>query len=114
MAVELKQARLNKNLTIEDVERHLNIKKQYIIALEESNYDVLPGKTYTRGYLRLYSHFLGITLPENDEEIKKKTVGKLWQPKDNPQLERLLITICTLMLIITIIGYNFYVEYLNP
>lgn len=111
MAAELKEARLNKNLTVEDVAMHLNIKKQYIIALEESDYDALPGNTYVKGYLRTYSRFLGITLSQNDEELKKKTVFQLRQTKDNPQIKRLLIIICILMLVITIIVYDFLYDY---
>jgi cytoskeletal protein RodZ len=40
----------------------LNIKKQYLIAIEEGRIESMPGKTYALGYLKLYSKFLGIDL----------------------------------------------------
>ena len=54
----LKQARIDANLSIEDVSRQLNIRKHYIIALEENKLEEIPAALYAQGYIRIYSKFL--------------------------------------------------------
>lgn len=60
----LKQARLNQKISIEEVEKVTRIKKKFISALEENNFQELPSFTFTRGFLKNYSEFLN--LPSND------------------------------------------------
>lgn len=72
MFSELKQARINAGYTIEEIADNLNIKKQYLIALEDGNIDALPAKVYIDGYLKLYARHLGITLPASFKESKEQ------------------------------------------
>lgn len=58
----LKQARIESGKTIEEVASYLKIKRQYLVALEEGNLEILPADVYTRGYLKLYSSYLGLKL----------------------------------------------------
>ncbi|XVN43482.1 MAG: helix-turn-helix domain-containing protein [Candidatus Rickettsia vulgarisii] len=57
----LKQARIEAGKTIEEVASYLKIKKQYLVALEEEQLELLPAEVYTKGYLKLYSNYLGLT-----------------------------------------------------
>lgn len=59
----LRKARLEKKLTLEDIERNLRIRKKYLSALEENAWDKLPALPYIKGFLRNYSAHLGL-LPE--------------------------------------------------
>ncbi len=70
MTSPLKQARLDSGKTIEELSDILKIRKQYLIALEEGDYEVIPGKVYVQGYLRLYSNYLGIDQDQEKEEEK--------------------------------------------
>ena len=56
----LKTIRLEKRLSIDDLSDELKISKKFILALEEGDYDSLPGPTYVKGYIRAYSRSLGI------------------------------------------------------
>ena len=56
----LKQARINAKLSVEEVSRQLNIRKHYIVALEENNLEEIPAGIYAQGYMKMYSKFLGI------------------------------------------------------
>ena len=56
----LKTIRLEKRLSIDDLSDELKISKKFILALEEGDYDSLPGPTYVKGYIRAYSRNLGI------------------------------------------------------
>ena len=64
----LKQARINAKLSVEEVSRQLNIRKHYIIALEEDKLEEIPAGVYAQGYIRMYSKFLGIQI---EQEIVK-------------------------------------------
>ncbi len=56
----LKKAREEKGWTYHDVEERIKIRARYLAALEAEEYNILPGQTYTRGFLRTYSKLLGL------------------------------------------------------
>lgn len=56
----LKEARERRGLAFGDVEADTAIRTRYIRALEEEQFDVLPGATYTKGFLRAYAEYLGL------------------------------------------------------
>ena len=56
----LKEKRETQGISLAEVERDLKIRRKYLIALEEGNIDIIPGKAYIVGYLRNYSKYLGI------------------------------------------------------
>lgn len=74
----LKKKRLEKKLSIYDVEKILKIRAKHIEALEEGKYTDMPGITYCIGYLKAYSALLGLSEEEKEEIIKeiKKAFGK--------------------------------------
>jgi len=57
---KLRQAREKLNLSVEQVSRDTHIAKRYIEGLEHEDFSGFPGETYTMGFLRNYSMFLGI------------------------------------------------------
>lgn len=58
---QLKQARIDLQLSREDVAGKLHLSTRQIEALEENDYRSLPGPTYVRGYLKSYALLLGIS-----------------------------------------------------
>ena len=56
----LRTAREHRQLQLSDVERATNIRSKYLAALEEEQFDVLPGTAYVKGFLRTYADFLGL------------------------------------------------------
>lgn len=57
---KLRQTRLFKNLKIEEIAKKLNIRQEYLIALEEEQYDKLPNGLYGKNFLKEYVLFLGL------------------------------------------------------
>ncbi|EAF0272058.1 helix-turn-helix domain-containing protein, partial [Listeria monocytogenes] len=45
---KLKQARREKGLSLDDLQQITKIQKRYLVAIEEGNYAVMPGKFYAR------------------------------------------------------------------
>ena len=56
----LREARERRGLAFGDVEADTAIRTRYIRALEEEQFHVLPGATYTKGFLRAYAEYLGL------------------------------------------------------
>ncbi len=62
---KLREAREKNGFNIDQVARETHISKRYLRALEEEDFSIFPGETYTIGFLRNYAEYLGI----NAEEI---------------------------------------------
>ena len=52
--------RTKKGLEIEDIEQATGIRRAYLNALEQGQYDVLPGEVYVKGFLRNYGNYLDL------------------------------------------------------
>ncbi|MEM7072408.1 MAG: helix-turn-helix domain-containing protein [Pseudomonadota bacterium] len=57
---QLYEARIKRKLSLHEVQDALNIKAEYLEALENSNYNALPGVGYVVGFLGTYARFLGM------------------------------------------------------
>ncbi|MBN2469338.1 MAG: helix-turn-helix domain-containing protein, partial [Anaerolineae bacterium] len=55
---QLRAAREARELTIEDVEQALRIRKRFLEAFETGAYEDLPGAVQARGFLRNYARYL--------------------------------------------------------
>ncbi len=56
----LREARLRQGFELPRVEADTKIRAKYLRALEEEHFDVLPGDTYVKGFLRTYAEYLGL------------------------------------------------------
>jgi cytoskeleton protein RodZ len=56
----LREARLRQGYELPRVEADTKIRAKYLRALEEERFDVLPGETYVKGFLRTYAEYLGL------------------------------------------------------
>ncbi|KRT93908.1 helix-turn-helix domain-containing protein [Bacillus glycinifermentans] len=67
----LKEAREEKGMSLDDLQAATKIQKRYLTALEEGNYDVIPGKFYVRAFIKQYAEAVGLNSEELFEEFKK-------------------------------------------
>jgi hypothetical protein len=56
----LKDARLRMGLDLNTAAEATKIRSRHLQALEDEQFDVLPGQTYVRGFLKTYADFLGL------------------------------------------------------
>ena len=59
----LRQARLDKSVSLAEAARDTRIRRSYLEALEAEDYAALPPAVYTRGFLRSYAEYLGLNPP---------------------------------------------------
>lgn len=63
LADELKEARENKKITIDQIFTKTRIDKKYLNAIEEGNFSLMPD-VYIRAFLKEYSNAIGLTASE--------------------------------------------------
>lgn len=56
----LRSEREKKELSVKEIEIATSIRTVYITAIEEGNYDIIPGEVYLKGFIRNYANFLGL------------------------------------------------------
>ncbi len=60
LADTLRQARVQKGVTLKEAEQATRINRHYLSALEEENFAVLPALIYQRGIVRSYAAYLDL------------------------------------------------------
>jgi cytoskeleton protein RodZ len=56
----LREARTRRKIDLSEVEAAIKIRVRYLQAIENEEWDALPGGAYTRGFIRTYAHHLGL------------------------------------------------------
>src|SRR5438270_10618515 len=56
----LREARMRERIDINEVEARTKIRAKYLRAIENEEWDLLPGDVYARSFLRTYGDFLGL------------------------------------------------------
>lgn len=56
----LRDQRLSAKIDVQNVEDATKIRAKYLRALENEEFDLLPGPSYVKSFLRTYAEFLGL------------------------------------------------------
>src|SRR5947209_13478727 len=56
----LREARMRARIDITEVEARTKIRAKYLRAIENEEWDLLPGPVYVKSFLRTYGDFLGL------------------------------------------------------
>lgn len=109
MTLQLKEARIQAGYSIEEVAKVLNIRKQYLHALEEEDYHILPGQVYIEGYKKLYAKYLGISLKidSNIEEEDNFFSIKLASQK---KFKKYIVAVSITMLVLIVTIYQLILQ----
>jgi cytoskeleton protein RodZ len=80
----LREARLRQGLDFPEIEQRTKIRGKYLRALEEEQFDLLPGETYVKGFLRSYSEYLGLDGQLYVDEFNSRYVTGEEEPPIRP------------------------------
>ncbi|MDR6124146.1 cytoskeletal protein RodZ [Bacillus sp. SLBN-46] len=83
----LKEARLAKGFSLDDVQSMTKIQKRYLIGIEEGNYASMPGNFYVRAFIKQYSEALGLN-PDEIFETYKSEIPVAYHDELPQQLSR--------------------------
>jgi cytoskeletal protein RodZ len=81
----LREARLRQGLDFPEIEQRTKIRSKYLRALEEEQFDLLPGQTYVKGFLRSYSEYLGLDGQLYVDEFNSRYVTGEEEPPIKPR-----------------------------
>jgi len=120
----LKEAREEKGITLEYLQETTKIQKRYLAAIEEENFQILPGKFYAKAFIKEYANAVGLDADEliasfedspPDEEAEEPTeYTRIKQSRADYQEPRNTasilpkITVILLILAIIILAWVFY------
>ena len=92
---KLRQARLNKNISLDELQQKTKIQKRYLEAIEKGAFDLLPGDYYVRTFLRQYAEVVGedgehlIAVFNGETELDATTAVKARQPIETVEGSRM-------------------------
>lgn len=73
----LKEARDENGLSLDELQTKTKIQKRYLTAIEQGNYEILPGKFYARAFVKQYAEAVGLDpealFDQYSSEIPKST-----------------------------------------
>ncbi|QST01651.1 helix-turn-helix domain-containing protein [Pontibacillus sp. ALD_SL1] len=72
IGARLKEARESQNMTLDDVQQETKIQTRYLQAIEKGNFSIMPGKFYTRAFIRQYAEAVGLDPESLMEEHKSE------------------------------------------
>ena len=81
---KLKEARKAKGYTLDDLQQMTKIQKRYLIAIEEGNYDVMPGKFYARAFIKQYADTVGL----NGDQLLEEYTDAVPHTHDEEYVEK--------------------------
>jgi cytoskeletal protein RodZ len=68
----LREARIRARIDISEVEARTKIRAKYLRAIENEEWDLLPGPVYVKSFLRTYGDFLGVDSRLLVDEFKRR------------------------------------------
>ncbi|WP_341301979.1 RodZ domain-containing protein [Lysinibacillus sp. FSL H8-0500] len=72
LGTRLKEARLSKGYSLDDLQEITKIQKRYLVGIEEGNYSIMPGSFYVRAFIKQYAEAVGLNAEEILETYKNE------------------------------------------
>jgi len=107
----LKNARQEKNITLEQINKDTNIASRYLDAIEQGEYDIFPGEPYLIGFLRNYAEYLGLNPDEciklyKNAKMQETTIPtEILVPKKSFSIPRGIIILLISILLIALVFF---------
>src|SRR5437588_10173860 len=71
----LREARMRERIDITEVEAQTKIRAKYLRAIENEEWDLLPGAVYAKSFLRTYGDYLGLDSRMLVDEFRRQYEG---------------------------------------
>lgn len=72
IGARLREARMRAKVDLGEVETRTKIRAKYLRAMENEEWDLLPGEVYARSFLRTYAEFLGLDARELIDDFRRR------------------------------------------
>lgn len=85
---QLREARLARGLSLDDVQEMTKIRKRYLEAIEMGDYKVLPGSFYVRAFIKTYAETVGLDADELLAEHRQNVPSSAPEPTMEPVIQK--------------------------
>ncbi len=124
----LKEVRLAKHLSLEDVAKHTKIRASFLSAIERGEYHKLPSSSYAQGFVRNYAEYLGLPVNEImalfrrefDEEKSFRVIPEGFVKEDGLPVRKIkfhqsiLLVIAALVLLGGFLLFQYRAAFIDP
>ena len=112
----LRAQREKKGITLEQAASDTRIREKFLKALEDSDYQTLPGTVYTKGFLRNYAEYLELDAEELvvqfHQERDQPDAPRAFKPIGPIMRRNLIFTPAVLVPVVVLAGIVLFVSYL--
>jgi len=84
----MQREREMRGVTLEEISESTKISSRCLQALEEEEFDKLPGGIFNKGFVRAYAHYLGIDEDQAVADFVVASGGEQEQPLPDPPVPR--------------------------
>lgn len=121
---QLKHARLDKNISLDEVQTRTKIQKRYLEAIENGDFDKLPGSFYTKAFIKSYAEAVsldydslmkqyGHELPESPQSVESLPPRRTRTSIPSPTRSKLSAALPGLFVFLIVIGILAIIWMLN-
>ncbi|HEV2963251.1 MAG TPA: RodZ domain-containing protein [Candidatus Angelobacter sp.] len=123
----MRREREMRGVTLEEISESTKISKRALQALEEEDFDLLPGGIFNKGFVRAYARFLGIDEeqavadfiaadtdnhePQEENKFPLNMEDRAVQPPLNPKRSRVPVLLALLLLAAAAGGWTVWNKY---
>lgn len=75
LGATLRETRNRRKIDLIEVEAATKIRVRYLRAMENEEWDLLPGDAYARGFVRTYASYLGLDAERLAEQLRRRGKG---------------------------------------
>ncbi|MEO8633576.1 MAG: helix-turn-helix domain-containing protein [Chloroflexota bacterium] len=112
----LRAQREKKGITLEQAASDTRIREKFLKALEDSDYQTLPGTVYTKGFLRNYAEYLELPTEELvvqfHQERDLPDAPRSFKPMNPIMRRNLIFTPAVFVPVVVLAGIALFVGYL--
>lgn len=121
----LRRERELRGITLAEISESTKISKRWLQALEDEEFEILPGGVFNRGFVRAYAHFLGINEEEavgdyitasNEQQLPEDKFPleiheKPKSPTLKPEKSVVPVVLAVLGLVLAVGGWTFWIKH---
>ncbi|MBU0598637.1 helix-turn-helix domain-containing protein, partial [Patescibacteria group bacterium] len=117
----LRKVRQEQGVSLEEVAKDIQIRKEYLQSIEEGNYRFLPGPVYIENFLRKYARYLKVSedfvmdvFKQQDKKVLKKQYQggvklpsrKIPKPIITPKIIKIILIVFIISACLTYVGFE--------
>ena len=112
----LSKARIKRGISVKDAEKNIKIRSKYLSAIENNDYEQIPGQAYVLGFIKSYAGYLGLDVQalvtryqrENEDLINQSNPFVIGDEKeDNKKSARKYLLFIFLIMIVALTIFIF-------